>query len=276
MNGKGRQQERQGGDGGAAFMPLAGPWCRMGPGRVDLRGPGAGWGAASRIGLRQRDEDWVGGRHLDQPVGRLMVLCDGMGGGTAGDEASAAGGRAFLDAAMAGLGAGQPPVEACRSAVAAAEAAVQAVAEAARGQAGSTLTAVWAPTVGPLIVTHLGDSRAYLVRGGVGRALTADHTVAGDMLRAGYIQHDELATAPGHHVLTRSLGRGEVEPDVLTIAWEEGDRVLLVCDGVWGPLHGAGRLEVPTGAPEAVASSLVDAALVAGSRDNCTAAVLER
>ncbi len=129
-----------------------------------------------------------------------------------------------------------------------------------------------------LIVANVGDSRAYLIRNGLARLLTDDHTVSGEMVRNKLITEEEAQHAMGKNRLTRSLGgESDVRVDVFPpIQLQPGDRVLLCTDGFWG---WASRrdIEVLTreGSAEEVVERLVDFAKRRGSKDNISAIVVD-
>ena len=81
----------------------------------------------------------------------------------------------------------------------------------------------------------MGDSRAYLVRGGRIRQLTDDHSIVGELLRRNEISETAAREHPHRHVLTRALGvRDVVEPDLAEITPQEGDCFVLCSDGLTG------------------------------------------
>jgi protein phosphatase len=83
------------------------------------------------------------------------------------------------------------------------------------------------------VLAHVGDSRAYLLRGAEVRQLTVDHSVVAEMVRHGTLS---AAAAGGHaqrHVLTRALGTAsDVQIDVLAVPLRPRDTLLLASDGV--------------------------------------------
>jgi PPM family protein phosphatase len=86
------------------------------------------------------------------------------------------------------------------------------------------------------VVAHAGDSRCYLVRHGTAQALTRDHTMAEEQLRAGTLRNRTAAKAAMGHILSRSLGSELfVSPDVSEHLLLPGDVLVLCSDG----LHGA-------------------------------------
>jgi serine/threonine protein phosphatase PrpC/serine/threonine protein kinase len=132
-----------------------------------------------------------------------------------------------------------------------------------RRQAGAAMCTLTALTLRgqTWTVAHVGDTRAYLLRGGECRQLTQDHC----------IDHPDLRSQ-----LTRAMGQDDaVRIDYLQGDLQLGDTFVLVSDGVHGRL-GAARLRALAAEPDAQQASeqLVAAALAAGSQDNATALVL--
>src|SRR5205807_2467038 len=84
-----------------------------------------------------------------------------------------------------------------------------------------------------IAIANVGDSRAYLLRDGNLDLLTADHSVAEQMVRDGQLTPEEAAVHPQRHVLTRVIGMApDVEVDAYPILPYRGDRYLLCSDGL--------------------------------------------
>ena len=123
---------------------------------------------------------------------------------------------------------------------------------------------------------HVGDSRAYILRGGDLTLLTEDHTMAQVLLAAGQIKPEELATHPKRNVLMRSLGNlPKVQVDMFFLELVPGDRVLLCSDGLHNEVAPE-RLAAELGCadPRLAAKGLIQAALEGAARDNVTALVV--
>jgi PPM family protein phosphatase len=141
---------------------------------------------------------------------------------------------------------------------------------------GTTLTA--ARSLGrELLITHVGDSRAYLLRAGVLHRLTKDHTYAQLLVDTGQLAPADVASSRHRHVLTNALGGYSADVEVDTDLWqlEDGDRLLLCSDGLTD-LVDDGTIANILG--EAAQSSdacerLVQRALDSGGRDNVTVIV---
>jgi protein phosphatase len=128
-------------------------------------------------------------------------------------------------------------------------------------------------------VAHVGDSRAYLLRGGSLRPVTEDHSLVAELVRSGDLTRDQAAEHPQKNLITRALGADEeVEVDTAVLPVEAGDRFLLCSDGLSDmiPETRIGEIlaEAP-GDPEKPARSLVSAALDAGGADNVTVIVVD-
>ena len=97
---------------------------------------------------------------------------------------------------------------------------------------GTTLTAV-IPDGHGVLVGHVGDSRAYLLRDGELRQLTTDHSLVEELVREGRLTEQEAAVHPQRSIITRALGvEGAVDVDVYSVPLEAGDRLLLCSDGL--------------------------------------------
>ena len=98
---------------------------------------------------------------------------------------------------------------------------------------GTTLTA--ARSLGrDLMITHVGDSRAYLLRAGGLHRLTRDHTFAQLLVDTGQLAPGDVAGSRHRHVLTNALGGSseDVHVDTDRLQLEDGDRLLLCSDGL--------------------------------------------
>ncbi|MFO0633900.1 MAG: protein phosphatase 2C domain-containing protein [Nannocystaceae bacterium] len=81
-------------------------------------------------------------------------------------------------------------------------------------------------------IVHVGDSRAFLLRGGTCRQLTNDHSWLNEQVQAGMLTEEEAAASDLKHIITRSVGfERHVEPDVIPVNVNLGDAFLLCSDG---------------------------------------------
>ncbi len=132
---------------------------------------------------------------------------------------------------------------------------------------------------GTVAIGHVGDSRAYLLRGGAIEQLTRDHSLVAELVESGVLTPEEAEHHPQRSAITRALGtEPAVEVDVRTVAGEPGD-VFLICsdglssmvsdDGVAAAVEAAGR------DPVRAAEALVAAANARGGEDNITVVIFE-
>ena len=128
-----------------------------------------------------------------------------------------------------------------------------------------------------LIIGHIGDSRAYLFRGGELHQLTRDHTLVQALVDAGRLTAEEAAKHPFRHVLTRSLGTGEIRvASEFQQAWlADGDQLLLCTDGLTDMVDNATIGSILRGAAtsDEACHTLVATALANGGKDNVTVAL---
>jgi PPM family protein phosphatase len=215
----------------------------------------------------------------------LVVVADGMGGHNAGEVASRLAVEAvveFMRATRDGSEITWPfpfnPAQsmACNRMAAALRAAnhrVHAAGERdpARAGMGTTIVAVLIDG-DQLVIGHVGDSRAYVWRGGELRQLTEDHT----WLNAIGQTEEALAHHPLRHVLTNGIGMGaDLTPTLTQDRLRPGDRWLVCTDGVHGQLdHASLAVVLGGGTAEAAAQTAIRRALDAGTTDNATAVVL--
>ena len=142
---------------------------------------------------------------------------------------------------------------------------------------GTTLTA--AQVDGNRVhLVHVGDSRAYLLRGGELAQVTEDHTLVHRMVMEGEITPKEAETHPHRSILTRALGVDQTiqvdEGDVETVP---GDRILLCTDGLTGmvPEGQIREIALETPDPQEAVEKLIKVANRAGGIDNITAVILD-
>jgi protein phosphatase len=137
---------------------------------------------------------------------------------------------------------------------------------------GTTLTV--AGTLGSdLMIGHVGDSRAYLLRDGRIKQLTKDHTVAQALIDAG-VSPDDPISASMRHLLTAALGAldAEIDPEMNRWQLSPGDQLLLCSDGLTKMVDDATILLVASEANSAARGchDLIELALAAGGLDNVT------
>ncbi|CNE73654.1 Ser/Thr phosphatase [Mycobacterium tuberculosis] len=205
---------------------------------------------------------------------RLLAVADGMGGHPHGDVAS----RTAVTT-VAGLPLGDDPAAALAAGVAEVAARLDDLGARDPGLAGmgTTLTAMAFDGRG-FAVAHIGDSRAYLLRGGDLFQLTRDHTMVQALVDGGQLTPEEAADHPRGSVLVRALqSGGSGEPDLFRHDARPGDRYLLCSDGVSGfvPPDAIRAAMAEEAGPADVAARLIGLANEAGGHDNITCVVAD-
>ena len=130
-----------------------------------------------------------------------------------------------------------------------------------------------------MYLANIGDSRAYRVRAGAVAQLTEDHTVVGELVRAGALTREQAAKAPVSHILTRSLGGGS---ELSVDSWFcddgplAGDKYILCSDGLYNLVPAAELLELCTQYPmHQLPDVLIRLANERGGTDNTSVVVVE-
>ena len=138
---------------------------------------------------------------------------------------------------------------------------------------GTTMTVAGSVGTG-LIIAHIGDSRAYLFRGGELLRLTRDQTVAQMLADSGEIPPEQVATHPARHVLTGAITtqRGESPAELRHLRLLDGDQILLSTDGLTDMVaeRAIARALLRPGTAAETCKSLVKLALEGGGKDNVT------
>ena len=200
----------------------------------------------------------------------VFVVADGMGGAQAGEVAS----RIAVDAFAEGLPEDGSPEERLAAVALTANRRIYELAqtESERAGMGTTLTAAYLGE-NDLAIAHVGDSRAYLFRGGELSRLTQDHSLMAELIRRGKLTEEEAADHPQRSIITRALGpEPEVDVDTWTYPVRAGDVILLCSDGLTSMVSEAQVAEILRTHPELdrAAQALIDEANRAGGRDNIT------
>jgi serine/threonine protein phosphatase PrpC len=141
---------------------------------------------------------------------------------------------------------------------------------------GTTLTALFIRN-NQAALLHVGDSRAYRIRGAEIEQLSVDHTVMQELLTAGTITHAEVADHPQRSMLTQALMGSQILSIGLHIFdLQKGDRFILCSDGLSGVLADEEIASlVQSHSPEAACSALIDATYINGAPDNVTVVVAD-
>ncbi len=205
----------------------------------------------------------------------LLTVCDGVGGAARGDIASST--------AVAQLRKlDQQPTEDLLGLVAGAlhraHDRIGELVEEDPSIGGTSTTATVALFDGTRVaVGHVGDSRAYLYRGGTLTQLTKDHTFVQSLIDEGRITEAESRVHPHRNLILKAVdGVHEAEPDLFQIDLAPGDRLFLCSDGACGVLDDDRIADIlSTGTPDYAVVEMVRSSLEAGSSDNITCIVAD-
>lgn len=124
---------------------------------------------------------------------------------------------------------------------------------------------------------HVGDSRAYLIRGDLIQQISEDHSLVNEQIKAGMITPEEAKHSRYKNIITRSVGfEEEVQVDVMGLVSEPGDVFLLCSDGLANMLEDREIHEVVANAKsfDDVPKRLIDFANERGGDDNITVIVV--
>lgn len=231
-------------------------------------------------GPRPSNEDWLGGYVPADPrwqaaKGGCFVVADGFGGHHAGEIASRTAGETVLNSffrlPVSGLGR-----ELGTSVLAANHRVSELAAQytALRGMA-STVVAL-AVRGAEAAVAYMGDSRAYLLRGGAVHAVTKDHSWVQQLVDSRVISPAEAAVHPYRNIVTRYAGMGaQGVPDVCQFRLQAGDALLLCSDGLTDRVPVSEMTALIDGPRQRdPAPLLTHRAVRRGGRDNASAIVI--
>ncbi len=204
----------------------------------------------------------------------LFVVADGIGGFEAGEVASSIAVDVLKEL---------PPSESLGGAIREANRRILAT---SRGDdklsgMGTTVVAVrfGKKNREPVVeVSHVGDSRAYLMRGGELKPITEDHSLVAELVRSGDLTRDQASEHPQKNLITRALGAEDVvEVDTAVLPVEPDDRFVLCSDGLTDMVSETRLQEIliASPGPEKAARTLIGAALDAGGADNVTAVIID-
>ena len=203
----------------------------------------------------------------------ILAVSDGMGGAAAGEVASAL----VVEVLQRSLPADSPDwTSALRQAVQAANREVwQAGQLPSRRGMGATLTAVCV-NGRDAYLAEVGDSRAYLLRGGVLRLLTHDQSYVQMLVDAGALTADQAENSPMKNIISSAMGQdADVSVDLGRVELMPGDALLVCSDGLSNEVSAADIRDILTheAAPDMARSRLIAMANEHGGRDNVTVVV---
>jgi len=201
----------------------------------------------------------------------LFVVADGMGGAQAGEVASRAAAESFAQNLPPA-----PPEKLLEETIARANRTIHELARKDPSLAGmgtTTTAALVDLDAEEVAIGHVGDSRAYRLRGGRFEQLTRDHSLVEEMRRKGQLTDAQAEDHPQRSIITRALGpEPEVEVDLQTVPAQAGDVFLICSDGLTTMLDDGKIAHILSRATslQSAVRAVVDEANRAGGRDNIT------
>ena len=233
------------------------------------------------LGHMHLPPDALGGRFMQSTAPSSSVVCgvfDGIGGEMYGEVASRISAQTLPGYENDILKRG---ITGIRSFVSGANRDICKLIARSGSTMGTTAVVLSASASG-VTAYNIGDSRAYLWREGKLTLLSRDHTVTEAMIAWGELTPEQARLDPRRHQLSQCIG---IPPDELelspfksiTFLPKAGDRYLLCSDGISDvlPDHILSRLLSLGNDPSSMAESIIQAALDYGSKDNCTALVVQ-
>ncbi len=244
----------------------------------------AQFGQASDFGkVRANNEDAMGffipaSRQQARSHGYLFAVADGVGGLDLGEVASATA-ISVMTEQFARAQPGAMLISLVPRLIQQANAAVhdRMLEPVYRGKSMATTLVACALRYDQAVVSHVGDSRCYLVRKGQARQITEDHTLVNEQRKIGLISESDIPSSDSRHVLLRSLGPEMfVSPDTTALTLQPGDVIVLCTDGLHDEMSETEIASIVSQkkSPEELARELVARAVEIDGGDNTTAQVI--
>ena len=214
------------------------------------------------------------------PSGHTVgVVCDGMGGPAGGKQASGIAVKAYMDFLETRLESGMDIPDLRRVSRDAVSEANRAVWNAAQSMGypsmGTTLVSAIVCASG-VMISNVGDSRAYYLYGNQIFRVTRDHSLVQNMIERGELTEEEARVHPQRNLITRALGPDEsVECDNYVCHLPVGASLILCTDGLVNTVTDTEILNLARDtAPERLPAKLIDAARERGAPDNVTVVLM--
>lgn len=215
--------------------------------------------------------------YVDEKLG-LFVVADGMGGHNGGEIASHIAVQRIAEAVPEELASGKKVSLIVREAITTANQAIYTTAASDPWWHEMGTTVVMALFRDERVyISHIGDSRAYLLHKGSIQQLTEDHTFVAEWVKDGSITPEVARTHQARHGLTMALGiEDEVDVEVTELDWNQGDSLLLCSDGLTEVLDDPEILDIASriAEPQEACDALVRSANDKGGPDNITAILI--
>lgn len=226
--------------------------------------------------VRPNNQDAYSVDMLDpRGIAAVMIVADGMGGYEGGEVASRLAVETVRARVLASAADWAEKGVLGEGLIQAVDAANRAILQAQQEQPGLesmgttlTIALIWGDRI---IISHIGDSKAFLIRADEAIKVTTDHNVPGELLQSGHLTEAQAAVHPQRNVLTRALGIGEsISVERIDVTWQNGDILLLCTDGL-SNLVGLAEIQALSGEGFAgLTDRLIDLAITRGGHDNIT------
>ncbi|MDO4483386.1 MAG: Stp1/IreP family PP2C-type Ser/Thr phosphatase [Clostridia bacterium] len=197
----------------------------------------------------------------------VIGVADGMGGHNGGEVASASARDILLEELEGKAVDGEALIQAIETANT--KILLMSAGDDRLAGMGTTLTVLWVDK-DEIKIGHVGDSRAYLLRGGELKQVTRDHSMVAEMVRQGLITQEQADNHPMKNIITRAVGTDlKVDVDILSYRRKKDDKWLICSDGLSGMVTNDRLKELlEHNTPGKAADLMLADALDAGGRDN--------
>lgn len=239
-------------------------------------------GVLSHVGMvRSENQDHYAFYEPDEDddlatKGRVLVVCDGMGGHNGGTVASRTTVEAMLESFRTSATCNLKRLLSTAIDKANAHVREKGMKDPSLRNMGTTCVAVVARG-SQVQVAHIGDSRAYVIRGDMIEQITRDHTYLNDLIEIGLLTPEKAKNHPERNIITRCVGMGDVvNVDFNVRSAQPGDAFLLCSDGLFNHVDDheirefAAQFEA-----QVAAQKLVDLANSRGGEDNITVGIMK-
>ncbi|MGM9759869.1 MAG: PP2C family protein-serine/threonine phosphatase [Parabacteroides sp.] len=235
----------------------------------------------TQCGGRPENQDNLG--YADTPLGLLVVVCDGMGGGPGGKYASSSAVDIIIRVVYESSPDADKRMVLQQAIQTANQFLYQKVQENSALQGMGTTVTVLLIDEASAMVAHVGDSRVYQFRRGRKKFRTFDHSYVFELVKNGTLTEEQARLSEQSNVIMRALGsRPEVEAEIVELPYERKDRFMLCSDGIWGMLPEKELIQITASTPSL--SGSVERLVIrineigsaqGGNHDNLTVALVE-
>lgn len=236
----------------------------------------------SDVGLQRllNEDNWAWVR-LAEGI-EMFLVADGMGGHDSGEVASKLAVETIAAVAEDRVSVTpRPSTEALENilyeAFQESNNTIKGNAEARGNDMGTTLVACMVIDDKVALCANVGDSRGYLVRNGQLHQITRDHSLVARMVEQNRLTAEEARNHPNSNILLRTVGtERNVDIDIFRVDLEDGDRIILCSDGLWGEVEDSEIIAIASQDVDnrTISRELVRAAHMGGGKDNVTVVVV--